>query len=190
MIVSVDPIYAYFDVDEQTVLRIRQWIREGQLKSYKDADLPVFLGLSTEQDHPHRGQIDFVENRLDPTTGTLNVRAVFNNPRRMLSPGLFARIRLRVSPPHSAVLVPERALGSDQGQRFIYVVNEKNIAEFRPVKVGRLHDGYREIQDNITPNDWIITNGLQRARPGAPVEPQREAVPQTQPEVTTTQAPK
>lgn len=188
MIVKMDPIYAYFDVDEETVLRIRKLIRAGELTTYKDADYPVLLGLSIEKDNPHRGRVDFVENHLDPTTGTLNVRAVFDNPKRVLSPGLFARIRLPVSQPHQAVLVPERALGSDQGQRFVLVVNDKNVVEFRPIQVGRLHDGLREIHNSITPNDRIITNGLQRVRPGVPVEPQLEPTPESQPASTTTQA--
>ncbi len=187
-IVSVDPIYAYFDIDEQTVLRLRKRVREGQLKNYKQADIPVFLGLSIEEDYPHRGRIDFAENRLNSSTGTLNVRGIFENADRALSPGLFARIRIPIGKPTMATLVPERALGSDQGQRFVLVVNEKNVVEFHPIKVGRLHHGLRAIENGISGKDWIITNGLQRVRPGVTVEPKQEPVFATQSAPATTRA--
>lgn len=178
MIVAMDPIYAYFDVDEQTVLRIRERIRQGQMKSYKDAKIPVWLGLSTEEGYPHVGRIDFVENRLNPETGTLNVRAVYDNRDGMLSPGLFARIRLQVGAPYQALMVPERALGSDQGLRYVLVVDDKNVVEFRPVKVGRLHEGLRVITQGLSETERIITNGLLRVRPGVTVTPQEQPIPE------------
>jgi len=180
-IVSTDPIFAYFDVDERTVLICQQGIREGKLKSARSGenDWPVYLGLANEEGFPHLGRIDFAENKIDPQTGTLRVRGVFPNPAPdptkppVLAPGFFVRIRLPLSEPVSALQVSERALGQDQGQRFALVVNDKNIVEYRRLGVGRLDNGLRVITDGLKPDDWIIVNGLQRVRPGVTVAPQR-----------------
>jgi RND family efflux transporter MFP subunit len=178
-IVSVDPMYLYFDMDEPTLLRVQKLIRDGKLKSAQEAEIPLLLGLQTDSDFPYRGRIDFVENKVDPNTGTIRVRGVFANPKpergaRPLAPGLFGRVRLPLGEPHKAVLVPERAIGRDQGSPFVYVVGETNEVVYRRVKLGSQHDGLRVIADGLTASEKIVTNGLQRVRPGSKVEPTGE----------------
>src|SRR6266699_2789964 len=170
-IVSVDPMYAYFDVDEHTVLRVRQLIREGKAKSARDGELPVWLGLANEDGHPHRGTINFVDNQVNPKTGTLRLRGVFPNEDEALAPGYFARVRVPVGFPHQALLVSDRALDTDQGQKIVYVVDGDNKVVSRPVSLGALHDGLREITDGVKPGERVIVNGLQQVRPGITVEP-------------------
>jgi RND family efflux transporter MFP subunit len=170
-IVSVDPMYANFDVNERTVQRIQQRIREGKLESNEKADIPVWLGLAAEDGFPHLGKINFVDNQVNPRTGTLRVRGVFPNADGALSPGYFARVRVPVSAPHNAVLVSDRALDTDQGQKILYVVGEDNKVIVRPVRVGALHDGLREITDGLKPGERVMVNGLQQVRPGATVAP-------------------
>lgn len=170
-IVSVDPIYANFDVDERTVQRIQHLVREGKLESNEEADIPVWLGLAAEDGLPHVGTISFVDNQVNPRTGTLRVRGVFPNTNGALVPGYFARVRVPVSAPHKALLVTDRALETDQGQKIVYVVGEDNQVAVRPVRIGGLHDGLREIADGLKPGERVIVSGLQLVRPGATVEP-------------------
>jgi RND family efflux transporter MFP subunit len=170
-IVSVDPMYAYFDVDEHTALRVRRLVREGKSDSPRDGGYPVSLGLANDKGHPHRGTINFVDNQVNPKTGTIRLRGVFPNEEQVLLPGLFARVRAPIGRPHKAVLVSERALDTDQGQKILYVVNEKNEVVSRPVRLGALHDGLREITDGLNPGERVIVNGLQQVRPGVMVEP-------------------
>jgi RND family efflux transporter MFP subunit len=170
-IVAVDPVYAYFDVDERTMLRVRRMIRAGKIKSSQEAAMPVFASLVDEEGYPHEGTINFVDNRLDDMAGTLRLRGVFPNPNRILSAGLFVRVRLPIGKAHPAILVPDRALGSDQGQKFVYVTNDKNEVVYRRVKVGRTQDGMRVIEEGLAEGEWVIVEGLQRARPGSKVEP-------------------
>jgi RND family efflux transporter MFP subunit len=170
-IVSVDPMYANFDVDELTVQRIQQLIREGKLESNEEADIPVWLGLAAEDGLTHLGTINFVDNQINPKTGTLRVRGVFPNADGALVPGYFGRVRVPVSAPHKAVLVSDRVLDTDQGQKIVYVVGEDNKVTVRPVRVGALHDGLREIASGLKPGERVIVNGLQQVRPGATVEP-------------------
>jgi RND family efflux transporter MFP subunit len=170
-IVSVDPIYAYYDVDERTVQRVSQLIREGKVKWAQKTEWPVSLGLATEEGFPHQGTVNFVDNQVNPKTGTLRVRGVFPNNDEGLSQGYFARVRVPVGPPHPALLVSERALDTDQGQKILYVVNEKNEVVSRPIRVGALHDGLRAVDDGVKPGQRVIVNGLQQVRPGITVEP-------------------
>lgn len=170
-IVSVDPIYAYFEVDERTVQRIKQLIHEGRLESNEKTDIPVWLGLAAEDGLPHHGTINFVDNQVNPRTGTLRVRGMFPNTDGALVPGFFARVRVPVSAPHQAVLVSDRALDTDQGQKILYVVSGDYRVAVRPVRVGALHDGLREIADGLKPGERVIVDGLQQVRPGATVEP-------------------
>jgi RND family efflux transporter MFP subunit len=170
-IVSVDPMYAYFDVDERTVLRVKQLIREGQVGSHEKVEIPVWLGLANEDGHPHRGALNFIDNQVNPKTGTLRVRGVFPNKDEALAPGFFGRVRVPIGAPHKALLVTERALDTDQGQKIVYVVDKDNRVTTRLVRLGALHDGLREITDGLKPGERVIVNGLQQVRPGLTVEP-------------------
>jgi RND family efflux transporter MFP subunit len=181
-IVSVDPMYAYFDVDEYTVQRVRKLMRDGKFESGKGTAWPVSLGLATEEEFFHQGTINFSDNQVNPKTGTLSVRGVFPNKDEALSPGFFARVRVPISPPHKALMVSERALDNDQGQKVVYVVNDKNEAVSRPVRTGQLHDGLRAIEDGLKPDERVIVNGLQQVRAGATVEP--KLVPMPDPKVS------
>jgi RND family efflux transporter MFP subunit len=176
-IVSVDPMYAYFDVDELTALRVRQLSREGKSNSPRDGGYPVSLGLANEDGFPHRGTINFVENQVNPKTGTIRVRGVFSNSNQVLLPGLFGRVRSPIGRPHKGLLVSDRALDTDQGQKVLYVVNDKNEVVSRPVRTGQLHDGLREITEGLKPGERVIVTGLQQVRPGAPVEPKLAPMP-------------
>jgi RND family efflux transporter MFP subunit len=176
-IVSVDPMYAYFDVDENTVLRVKQLIREGKAKTPDAPDIPVWLGLANENGFPHRGVINFIDNQVNPKTGTQRVRGVFPNKDEALSPGYFARVRVPIGEPHKALLVTERALDTDQGQKVVYVVGGDNTVVTRPVRLGALHDGLREITDGLKPGEQVIVNGLQQVRPGLTVEPKVVEMP-------------
>jgi len=180
-IVSVDPMYACFDVDEPTVQRVRQWIPEGKTKSVRDMGWPVTLGLATEEGFPHQGTINFVDNQVNPKTGTLRVRGVFPNKDEALSAGFFARVRVPVGPPHPALLVSDRAIDNDQGQKILYVANDKNEVVSRPIRVGSLHDGLREIEEGLKPGERVIVNGLQTVRPGVTVQPQVVDMPKSNP---------
>jgi RND family efflux transporter MFP subunit len=170
-IVSVDPMYVYFDADEYAVLRVRQLIRAGKLPSARDVDRPVWLALGNEPGFPHEGVLNFVDNQVNPRTGTLRLRGTFPNKYEELAPGYFARVRIVTSPPHMAVLISDRALDSDQGQRIVYVVDKDKKVSIRPVTTGALHDGLREITDGLKPGEQVVVNGLQQVRPGLIVEP-------------------
>ncbi len=170
-IVSVDPMYAYFDVDERTVLRVKQLMREGKAGKPDEIGLPVWLGLANEDGHPHRGTVDFIDNQVNPKTGTQRVRGIFPNKDEALSPGYFARVRVPIGAAHRALLVTERALDTDQGQKVVYVVDGDNKVATRPVRLGALHDGLREITEGLKAGDRVIVTGLQQVRPGLTVEP-------------------
>lgn len=168
-IVTLDPMYASFDVDERTVLRLKRLIYEGKIRAI-DKEVPFLIGLADEDGFSHQGTINFVDNKIDPGTGTLRVRGTFANSKLMYSPGLFVRIRLLVGEPRMALLVPERALGTDQGQKFLYVVDPKGEAIYRPVKVGPLHGGMRAIEKGLLRDEEVIVSGMQKVRPNAKVE--------------------
>jgi RND family efflux transporter MFP subunit len=179
-IVSVDPMYAYFDVDEHTVLRVRQMIREGKARSARDVALPVWLGLANEDGFPHRGTVNFVDNQVNPKTGTLRLRGVFPNKDEALAPGYFVRVRAPIGLPHKALLVSDRALDTDQGQKILYLVDRENKVVSRPVQVGALHDGLREITAGLKAGERVIVTGLQQIRPGITVEPKLVDMPVSQ----------
>jgi RND family efflux transporter MFP subunit len=168
-LVSLEPMYVYFDVDERTLLR--QLLRAGRLDSASQDKVPIEIGLADEEGYPHPGVVNFVDNRVDPNTGSLWMRGEFVHPDRPIKPGIFARVRFPLGGPYPAVLVAEQALGTDQGQKFVYVVDEKNRAVYRPVKAGRLHGGLRVIQDGLKPGERVVVSGLQRVRAGAEVTP-------------------
>jgi len=171
-IVSLDPMYATFDVDERTVLKVRRLIREGKLKSARETSVPISIGLPDEEGYSIEATINFVDNRVDPSTGTLRVRGVFANPNRLFSPGVFVRVLLRTGPTRQALVVPEEAFATDQGQKYLYVINAKDTVEYRKVKVGPLAEGgMRVVEEGVSTGDRIIVVGLQRVRQGVVVTP-------------------
>jgi RND family efflux transporter MFP subunit len=182
-IVSLDPMYVYFDVDERALLRFRDRAATSRSpdalkQDVKDLKIPVFVGLANEEGYPHQGIINFADNRVDPSTGTIRVRATLDNSKRTFKPGLFTRVRVPVSDPFKTLLVSDRAIATDQGQKYVYVVDDKDTVAYRAVQMGRLQDdGLRVITAGLQPGDWVIVNGIQRARPGKPVTPQRTQMP-------------
>lgn len=192
-VVSIDPMYAYFDLDERTALRMRRLIQEGTVDSPQKVDLPCTVAVADDPDFALKGAINFIDNQLDGSTGTLRGRAYIENKLGLLSPGLFVRLRVPIGKPREAVLVREEALGSDQGQRFVYVVEkEKNaktgvmedVVKYRRVKIGMLIEGKRVIEEGLSPEDQVIVTGLQRVRPGAAVvftEVDKDGQPKTPP---------
>jgi RND family efflux transporter MFP subunit len=173
----VDPIYAYFDVDEHTVQRVQQMIREGSAKDARDVEIPIWLGLANEKGFPHRGTVNFIDNQVRPSTGTLPVRGKFPNDDESLVPGYFARIHVPIGNSHKALLISDRALEMDQGQKVVFFVSKENKVESRPVRLGALHDGLREIVEGVQPGDRVIVNGLQQVRPGMTVNSTQVAMP-------------
>jgi RND family efflux transporter MFP subunit len=169
-VVSQDPLYCYVDVDERSILKYIQLRREGKRESALDKPIPVEMALADEVGYPHKGFTDFVDNKIDPTTGTLHCRGVFPNPERALGPGFFARMRIPGSGKYPAVLIPDRAVGSDQSQKFVYVINPEKKVEFRPVKLGPLIDGLRVVKEGLKPGEPVIVEGLLRVRPGVVVD--------------------
>ncbi len=176
-IVSVDPIYAYFDVDERSVQHVRRLIREGKAKSARDVPIPLWLALATDEGFPHEGTIDFVDNQVNPKTGTLRIRGIFPNHNEVLSPGYFVRVRFPVGFPHSALLVTDRAIDTDQGQKIVYVVGPDQKVATRPVRLGVNHDGLRVITEGLRKDDRVIVTGVQQVRPGTLVDPKRVDMP-------------
>ncbi len=169
-IVAEDPIYGYFDIDEHTLLRIRRLIEEGKLK--KETESPVSLALMDETGFPHKGTINFVDNQLDGQTGTLRYRGTFENHDRLLSPGLFIRVRLPIGTPHPVLVIPDEAIQTDQGRKFVWVVSDKKVATYTPVEVGAPYpDRLRVIDKGLNPTDRVIVSGLQRVRSGSEVVP-------------------
>lgn len=165
-VVSDDEIYAYFDADEQTYLRYSGIARSAD----KDAGANrVYVGLINEQGHPHEGRLDFVDNRVDPDSGTIRGRAVLDNAEGRFTPGLFARIKLVGRDAHEVALVDDRAIGTDLDRKYVLVVDADNVAQYRAVKTGRFVDGLRIVTDGLEAGDVVIVNGLQRVRPGTPV---------------------
>jgi RND family efflux transporter MFP subunit len=185
-LVSLDPIFAYFDLDERTALRLQALIRDGKINWSHEGTVPVHLGLGNEEAFPRQGTINFADNQVDPDTGTWRLRGLFKNPTHVLSPGLFVRIRLPIGDRFLATLVPEQAIGTDQGQKFVYVVDADGKVEYRRVKVGRLQEGQRVILEGLAKDEPIVVSGLQRVKHGAQVTPKKvEAAPRKdQPEGT------
>lgn len=153
-IVSREPMYVYFDVDERTLLRLRRTARDGKARA--DTELPAWMSLADEKGYPHRGVVNFTDIRVDAATGTLRMRAVFANPTGFLLPGLFVRVRLPVGKPYKALLVPEGAVEPIKTRRFVYVVNEKDVVERRRVVLGGLDGGMRVVKEGLKPDDRVI----------------------------------
>jgi RND family efflux transporter MFP subunit len=193
-ITSIDPMYVYCDVPERALLRYRQQFRTGKNgggpePSVKDLKIPIKVALEGEAGYPHVGVVDFADNRINPSTGTIQIRGVLPNDKRILDAGMRARITVPVSDPHKSLLVTERAIGTDQGRKFVYVVNDKNVVERREVQLGRLSEGLQVVLDGLKPEDRVIVNGIQRVRDGAKVEPNPVTMPGA-PSQATEQGPK
>jgi multidrug efflux system membrane fusion protein len=183
-VVSLDPIYAYFEGDEQTYLKYTSLARSGARPSSRDVRNPIYMGLANENgEFPHKGYVDFVDNRLDPETGTIRARAVFSNKDRLFTPGLFARMKLVGSGRYHAALVLDRAIGTDQDKKFVLVLKPDKTVEYRSVQPGRLVDGLRVVSSGLKGGEQIVINGLQRVRPGMKVTP---TVASMEPDSTTT----
>lgn len=174
-LVSTSPIYLYVDVDEASSLRYRRLFAEGKRASALESHIPCEMALGDEEGWPHKGVVDFVDNRVDPNTGTIRARAVFETEGRPLAPGFFAKLRLPGSEEYTAVLVPESSIGSDQANRFVFVVNEKGVSEVKPVKLGAVFDGMRVVREGLKGDEDVIINGQARVRPGIPVKAERSA---------------
>ncbi len=163
-IVSLDPVYAYFDIDERTYLRIQRFLEKQGITGSQQKDMPVSMGLSDEPDYVHHGKIDFVDNRVDLDSGSVWLRGVFANPKQLLTPGLFVRVRLPLGAAHQAVLIPEQALATDQGQKFVWVVDSDNHATYRRIELGAQHGAERVVLKGIEAGERVIVSGLQRVR--------------------------
>ncbi|HEV7357279.1 MAG TPA: efflux RND transporter periplasmic adaptor subunit [Steroidobacteraceae bacterium] len=172
-VVSMDPIYLYFDADEQSYLRYAQMARSGELPNSRDTGNPVQVGLANEEGFPHAGKVDFVDNQLNPQTGTIRARAVLQNKDGQFTPGMFARVQLLGSGEYSAVLIDDRAVNTDQSQKYVLVLGANDQIEYRKVKLGRVIGGLRVVREGLKAGDVIVVNGAQRVHPGVTVAPQR-----------------
>ena len=176
-------MYVYFNLNERDLLRVLAIYRAKMKEqggdpgkvSGEQLDIPLYLGLANETDYPHEGRYDFAESSVDPDTGTIQLRGIFDNPGRppVLLPGLFARVRLPLDTRPDMPLVSEQAIGNDQGGTYLLVVNSENVVERRSVKTGQRIDGLIVIEEGLQKDDLVIVNGVQRARPGGKVDPQK-----------------
>jgi membrane fusion protein, multidrug efflux system len=180
-VVSLDPVFAYFDADEQIFLKYtaaagRQGpaVRNGR----RGTELPIRMALANDEGFPRVGRMDFLDNQLDAATGTIRGRAVFRNPDGVLTPGLFVRLRLAGTKSYRGLLIQDRAVGTDLSKKFVYVVGPKNDVQYRNVTLGPIVDGLRVVRDGLEAGESVIVNGLQRVRPGVQVTPVVEAADQ------------
>ena len=173
-IVSLDPIYVYFDSDEQAYLK---YMRVQQTAAgARTIGRTVYVGLANESEFPHEGTVDFVDNRVDRSAGTIRVRAVMSNKSLLFTPGLFARVRLVGGSPHDATLIQDRAIGTDQDRKFVLVLKDDNTVAYRPITIGRLVDGLRTVESGLEPGERVVVNGQMRVRPGMKVVAQTTAM--------------
>ena len=175
-VLSLDPIYFYFNIDEQTYLKNSRLRLADQPPTSQDNPNPVHVALPDDTDFPHEGHMNWIDNELDQGTGTLRGRALLRNPQLRFSPGQFGRVRLVGSGQYEALLLPDTAIGSDQSRKIVYVVGGDNRVEMREVKLGRLIDGLRVVREGVKPDDKVVVSGLQRVRAGAPVTPTRKTI--------------
>jgi RND family efflux transporter MFP subunit len=177
-IVALDPIYVNFNVNEQDVLRIRAEAARRGVTTAELRRLPVEVGLQTEQGFPHEGNLDYVAPTINQSTGTLPVRGIVPNPNRVLLPGFFVRVRVPIDKEQNALLVPDVAIGSDQGGRYLLAVSSENVVEQRKVETGPLEGDLRVIESGLKGEDRVVTAGLLRAVPGQKVDPQLQKIEQ------------
>ncbi len=169
---QIDPIYVYFNINEQDLLRVRGK-KPAPPAGSQGHQYPVMVALADDTDFPHKGQLDFAAISLNPTTGSLMLRAILANPNHVLLPGMFARVRVPMAEQQQALLVPEAAISYDQLGPYLRVVNEKNVVERRGVKLGVQEDAYRVVLEGLHPHDWLVVSGMLRAIPGREVTPAR-----------------
>lgn len=184
-VVSIDPMYLYFDADEQSYLRYAQSARSsgrpdsgelpgsGEHSGSGETNSPVQVGLANEDGFPHKGTVDFVDNQLNPQTGTIRARAVLENKNGLYTPGMFARVQLLASSEYGAILIDDRAVNTDQNQKYVFVLGPQNVIEYRRVKLGRIIDGLRVVREGLKAGDVVVVNGAQRVHPGLTVNPQK-----------------
>jgi RND family efflux transporter MFP subunit len=170
-VVSLDSIYLYFDSDEQTYLRYSGRAAAAGNRGWRDARFPVYLGLANETGFPHQGHLDFVDNAIDPASGTIRTRAIFSNRDRRFTPGLFARVKLVGSKRAPALLVRDAAIGTDQDRKFVLVLGKGDSVQYRAVEIGPLADGLRIVRSGVQAGDKVVVTGLMRVRPGIKVTP-------------------
>ena len=174
-IVSVDPVYAYFNVDEHTWLKLDH-LRAAARGQGRQPRVAVAMGLSDEQGYPHEGRLDFVDNQLHTDSGTMRLRAVFDNAERLFTPGLYAHMRVQMGRPRPRLLIDDRAVGTDLANQFVYVVDAEHKVQYRKVSTGPLFHGLRVIDSGLEPGDEVVVNGLQRVRPGVAVNADQVAM--------------
>ena len=171
-IVSQSPVYVYFEAPERAILRWDKAVKSQSPDASLTSRLRAQVGLLNEEGFPQEGKVNFSDNELNAGTGTLQMRAVLDNADRRLRVGLYARVRLSLDLPHKSLLVPERAVGVDQGQRFVYTVNAENKIEYRKVTTGQIYGGMLAITDGLQPDDRVVVEGLLALRPGLTVQPE------------------
>lgn len=174
-VVSVNPVYVYFDADEHTWLKLDHLRAKARARD-RGAYMAVAMGLADEQGYPHAGRLDFVDNQLHSDSGTMRLRAVFDNADGLLTPGLYAHVRLQAGQPRPRILIDDRAVGTDLGNQFVYVVDKEHKVQYRRVVTGSLFHGLRVVDAGLKPGDVVLVNGLQRVRPGVQVDPQQVAM--------------
>lgn len=170
-VVSIDPVFAYFDAAEADYLHFVEMARRGERPSSRDEKNAIRMGLANEQGFPHMGYMDFIDNVVDPNTGTIRARAVFTNTDRYLTPGLFVRLQLLASGKYRAILITDRAVGTDQDRKFVLVLGPENTLQYRNVELGTTTDGLRIVKSGLKPGERVVVNGLQRVRAGMKVAP-------------------
>lgn len=175
-IVSEDPIHLYFDISENNWIKYRRLIEKGTKKGAAQLGSDVELALPDENGYPQKGKVDFIDNRLDQATGTMRARAIVDNKSGRFSPGMFARVRVQGSDEYKAVMIPDEAIGTDQTNKFVYTVAEDGTVSRKGVRLGPIVDNLRVIRAGLEADDWVITKGIQRARPGNKVAAKREDI--------------
>ncbi|MEW6269091.1 MAG: efflux RND transporter periplasmic adaptor subunit [Thermodesulfobacteriota bacterium] len=169
-VVSLDPMYVYFDADERAFLKYQRLAQLGERPGWRDTRIPVEIALADEESFPHQGYVDFVDNQLDAGTGTMIFRAVVANPYRQFTPGLFARLRLPGRGRYRALLIPDEAVVTDQARKLVYVVDDQGVAQGRPVALGSVFEGMRIVREGLRPSDRVVVSGVQRVKPGERVQ--------------------
>ncbi|HEY1662922.1 MAG TPA: efflux RND transporter periplasmic adaptor subunit [Verrucomicrobiae bacterium] len=177
-VVSVGPVYVYADMDENSLLKFNSLVAAKKMETNADGQIPVELQLADEVSSGHEGYVESLDNQLNPGTGSILVRAVFSNGDGQIVPGLFARIRIPLSDRHPALLVDERAIGTDQSQKFVFTLTASNTVAYQAVDLGATIDGKRVVESGLKPGEEILVDGLERVRPGMPVTPETEVAAQ------------